>query len=291
MPHKDPARAKEWQKAYDARRIKQQSLKGQLWQKQHREETREGVYRRREENGREARFMVIDSFKPLEIQCDDPVCIASDWHLPFHDYEFITKMLDDCHARDIRTLIVPGDFWDCDHFMKFTKMGWSETFKEEIKNVADWLELLKTHFDNIYFTRGNHEKRWIDANRGLVGMEELFALTKVNDGYTVTLDDHLYLEHQGQKWLCCHPGNFRVTNLSVVKDLAAKYQCNIFGGHGHQWAQGYDRSGNFKVVDGGGMFDPLAIEYLRNTTAYPTPKGGYYTLIDGQLTGTHNLRR
>jgi len=69
----------------------------------------------------------------------------------------------------------------------------------------------------------------------------------------------------------------------VVRDLAAKYQCNVIGGHGHQFSQGWDRSGQFRIADGGGLFDKRAFEYLRVTSCHPETRNGFYLVQDNNL--------
>ena len=153
------------------------------------------------------------------------------------------------------------------------------------------MKRILSHFERIFICRGNHEKRWIDLNAGMMGMPQLFALIKPHnisdDNYErrvlVTSDDHINLMHKGQLWLCCHPRNFRITPLSVVRDLAANHLCNVAGFHGHAFNQGRDRSGKFRVVDGGGLFDRKALAYTRSTSCHPMTRSGFYILKDGNL--------
>jgi hypothetical protein len=227
----------------------------------------------RERYGREAAH-IDEVFQPLMFESAN-CAVCPDWHIPFHDIDFFEHMLRICNEYDVRDLAIPGDFWDCDNYSRFVHLSWGETFRQEIENVRDVLEILTSSFDNIYFCRGNHEKRWIDGNLGMMGMKELFYVTGIVGGYKLTLDDHLVLKNQGGSWLLCHPRNFRQANLSVARDLAAKYQMNVFCAHGHQWADGKDRSGKLRLIDGGGMFDPAKLEYLRNTSTFPAVQGGF----------------
>ena len=269
--------SKNWQKSYDAKRMRKQSARGHLWSNNHPGYDAERMRKTRQTFGRSPRFMIDAAFNPLIVK-SKRVIVAGDWHIPFQDSVFCNKMIKFAEQEDIRDIIIPGDFWDCDNYSRFVKLCWDNTFAQEKENVAEWLGILREHFDNIAFCRGNHEKRWIDMNAGRMGMEELFATTQITDGYEVTLDDHIILNSKGHKWLVSHPRNFRQANLSVGRDLAAKYHCNVFVAHGHQWAQGTDRSGRYVVLDGGGMFDAGALEYLRNTTCYPAVQGGFYVL-------------
>lgn len=149
------------------------------------------------------------------------------------------------------------------------------------------LQMLVREFCNIYICRGNHEKRWMDIKGGFT-LRQLYCLTGIppedvegNVQYHLTPDDHMHLNQAGETWLLAHPRNYRQVPLSVVRDLAAVHQMNVFGAHGHQCAQGVDRSGRYHCLDGGGMFDKRALDYLRETTTHPETKAGFYLLQDG----------
>jgi hypothetical protein len=277
------------QKQYDAQRIRQQSAKGNLYHKHHPEYNRDRMRLHRQKLQDEGLGNFVDLIEkarnPLSVTIDEPFLVAGDWHIPFTDGDLFTLLLDVADSYEIKKLVVPGDFWDCDNYSKHPVVTHKTTFQSEIENVAMILGILTDTFEEIYFCRGNHEKRWMDLNGGNMTIMDLFATTKINDGYQVTQDDHLYVTHQGEKWLMCHPRNFRIANLSVAKDLAAKHGCSVFAAHGHQWAQGYDRSGKHRLLDGGGMFDKLALEYLRDTSCYPEVKSGFYYFIDGEIYG------
>lgn len=229
---------------------------------------------------------------PINVTCNNPVMITSDFHLPFIDFDLFKNMITNAKQYSVDTLFISGDMWDCDNYTRFVRMTPTvNAFQEEIDSIKFHLKILMQEFKHIYICRGNHEKRWIDMNAGRMGMKELFALARPSnysedywdDHVHITMDDHMYLQHNDQKWLLCHPKNFRIINLSVVKDLAAKYRCNVIGAHGHQMCQGWDRGGHYRIVDGGGLFDKHALEYLRETNCYPETRSGYYMLCDGKL--------
>jgi hypothetical protein len=244
--------------------------------------------KQRQKFGREPRYLIDKSFAPLCIR-SDTIAIAADWHIPFYDRNFAAEFIITCEDQGIRELIIPGDLWDCDNYSKFVHLGWRDCFRAEIDEVRSVMVELIEHFDKIYLCRGNHEKRWIDGNFGMMGMRELFALLELPPrSYTVTLDDHMYLESNGKEWLIAHPRSFRQTPCSVARVLANKYLTNVCTAHGHQWEQGISTGGHFDVMDAGGMFDPYALEYLRQTNTYPAVQGGFYLIIDGKAEGYRN---
>lgn len=279
------ARTPEQQKAYDARYAEKKSAKGNLWQKHHPEACRERMRKLRMEKGRNDGIyaqMIEEQRNPIEIH-SDAILLTGDWHVPFEDWNLIYLLDDVRKDYGIHDIAIVGDFWDCDNYTKFPKLTFVECFKDEQERIAFVLKWLKRRFNRIYFSRGNHEKRWIDMNHGMMGMKELFATTEVLNGYEVTLDDHMFLYQNDEKWLLAHPRNYRITPLSVVRDLATKHNCHTVGYHGHQFSQGWDRSGKFKVADGGGLFDRAALDYLRETTCHPMTRNGFYLLQENEL--------
>lgn len=285
MSKLSPEQKKAAQKAYDAGRIKQQSAKGNLWQKNHPEECAARMRRNRAVSALDGEYAADITHQRTPIDIDSDCCIvASDVHVPFHDLALLDLMFRVADEQGIKTLCVPGDFWDCDNFSMWTRTTVTQSFAQEKDNVRAVLLELKEHFDKIYFSRGNHEMRWINLNKGMMGMEDLFGLTRIHSGYKVTMDDHMHVFQEGQAWRLCHPRNYSQIPLSVARELAIKHQCNIAAGHSHVMAQGRDKSGTFTVADTGGLYHRESLDYLRDTTRHPMTNSGFYVLEHNKLT-------
>lgn len=283
--------SKESVKARNARpnRAAVRSNQGILWKKNH-----PGIHRSKYKPGIYT-LMLDEARNPLIIESDN-VAITSDWHLPFYDNGLVNRLFDAAAEHGTTDLIIAGDFWDCDNYSKFTSMAESgmnisQTFTGETEEVKKMLGRILKIFTNVYICRGNHEKRWIDLNAGKIGMKQLFALARPSfmseDAWDkrvrITTDDHINLIQNSQLWLCCHPRNFRITPLSVGRDLSAKHLCNVIVAHGHAFNHGRDRSGQFRVADGGGLFERSALDYTRETTCHPMTRSGFFILKGGEL--------
>ena len=232
-----------------------------------------------EENASRIR-KIDDEYLPLRIN-DSNVLVAADFHGPFWDRKLESCLYKVGDEYGVKNLLVPGDFFDCDNYTSYLKLTYLESFQMELKHMKILIDRLGSHFKKIYFCRGNHEKRWLQMNKGLVNIENLFAMLRTNAHYEVTLDDHMILSSGKEMWRISHPVNFSPNPLSVASRLADKHRMNIFSAHGHQFAQGYDKSGEYQIVDGGGLFDVQQIEYLRNTSCYPSVHSGFYLIQDG----------
>lgn len=278
-------------------RMRQRSAQGNQWQILNPERARENAKKSREGRGtRQGVFaeMIEKARTPIVVRSDN-VALTSDWHIPFHDDDLVEKLFADAEEHGTKDIVIAGDFWDCDNVSKFNSITEADistkmTFKGEQEEVKKMLKRVLNVFDQVYICRGNHEKRWCDLNAGAVGLKQLFemALPGIEDGkyadrVHITSDDHLHIVQAGQEWLACHPRNFRITPLSVARDLAAKHHCNVFMAHGHGFNQGRDRSGKYICLDGGGLFDRESLEYTRETTCHPATRSGYYILEEGKL--------
>jgi len=224
-------------------------------------------------------------FSPVYLKTKEPLMVASDFHIPYDDKYLEEKMYAVAKEYGIKTLLVVGDYWDCEGYKneeKYVTMTWFEAFQDEKAAVAANLTRLLEEFKTVYFCRGNHELRWMKYNRGMVGIDELFAITKVTGNYHVSLDDYMSVEQNGEKWLLIHPDNYSPKQLEIPFSISDKVQCNVLGAHGHHLADGYSRTGEFQVVDNGGLFDADQIEYLRRTTKFPSVMSGFNALMDGR---------
>lgn len=235
--------------------------------------------------------LIDEQRQPITVYSDN-IIVSCDWHIPFVDNEMVALLLEIADEYEVNDLAIIGDFFDCDNLSKFTKLTNLYSFDEECDLVGQYLRMLVDRFPGVYICRGNHEKRWIDILGGCTSIDSLFALSKVTNGYRLTLDDNINLKQNDDTWLLCHPKNYRMTPLSVVRDLAAIHGCNVLGAHGHQLAQGKDRSGRYHCLDGGGLFDKYALDYLRETTTHPETIPGFYLIQDGTaipftLKGSH----
>jgi hypothetical protein len=294
------------------------TARARLWEQNHPQACRERSQRMRDEKrGKGVYAQMLDAaFNPIDITVDK-ILLGSDCHFPFYDSELLDDAIDICKSQGIRKAAFAGDMWDCDSFSKFLNMTppingkviitlkdgnelvvnktipMNILFEEEAEEVKKGMKILLNAFDELHICRGNHEKRWMDICGAKMGIKELFrhaipsnmSEDKFFEKVHITGDDHMYFTSHEQRWLHCHPRNFRGLNLSVVRDLAMIHHCNVNGGHGHQFARGRDKSGRYEIVDGGGFFDKESLAYLRETSCHATVCSGFYILNDGYLEG------
>jgi hypothetical protein len=267
-----------------------------VWNGNNRDKCNEYQRRYVEKKNQSFAAELLEQRKPIDC-FEDAIMLTSDYHVPFMHWGLFEKLMDEAEFAGVEAIAIGGDLWDCDNYSRFVKLNPMLAFKDEVDEVRKLLSLLLSRFQRVYICRGNHEKRWIDMNAGKMDMFELMKLAipedlsakQFGERVKVTMNDHMHVVSGGEKWRILHPRNFRTLNLSVAKDLAAKFQTHQFVAHGHQFAQGYDRSGRLHLLDGGGLFDKRALEYLQETSCYSEPLNGFYLLDDGKITAFEGM--
>jgi predicted phosphodiesterase len=237
------------------------------------------------------------SLKPITIKTDDfldsplrhygPCAVTADWHIPLVDYQFASKFLAEADERNVKTLIIAGDFFNMDSLSSFDYKQSSANLETEISQANEIMVQLCHQFDKIYFLWGNHDARlWKALNYQLTFsqcMKLAFAdiseelLSKIH----FTNLDHMWVNDQ---IYICHPKNYTQVPLATARKLAGKVHAHVITAHSHHAAMGYDVSGRYICVEAGGLFDTSKTEYLQRTTTFPNWRQGFsFIEEDGRI--------
>lgn len=225
---------------------------------------------------------------PIRIT-DDRVAVTADWHIPLLDIPYANSFISRCKEREIRTLVIGGDFFNFDSLSQYHPKQHGDSLARELKAGWQVMEALGETFDNIYYIWGNHDARlhktlgytlqFKEAMRVVFGSLGDDLLSKI----TFSNLDHLWIEQStGSKWYICHPANYTRVALSTARVLAAKYSANIITAHAHHCALGFAADGTKIVCEVGGLFDVSKTAYLQRTTTFPTWTQGYVILEAGK---------
>lgn len=119
-----------------------------------------------------------DDFPPYQIDSKiDRLLIMADMHIPYHDIEAITLVLNEGKKMGCNGILLDGDILDCVQLSRFVHDPRERKFKEEVKMGIKFLAILRKEFNcPIYYKLGNHEERYqkymfIKAAE-LIGIEE-----------------------------------------------------------------------------------------------------------------------
>lgn len=230
----------------------------------------------------------------LDLQLDVPMildpaesyAITADWHIPLYDPNYANEFILDARERNIRKLIVAGDFFNFDALSAYEPKQDGAGLQNELDEAEMVMRTLLESFDDIYYLWGNHDARlhralgftiqFREAMKLVFGSLGVEALKKLH----FTNLDHLWI---GSQWYICHPGNYTRVPLSTARTLATKYNASVITAHSHHCAVGYGIDGHKVVAEIGGLFDRHRTAYLQRSTTFPTWAQGYAFLENNVL--------
>ncbi len=136
-----------------------------------------------------------DKFPNYIIKGHSKGLIIGDVHLPYHDEEAITAMLDYAKKEKPDFVFINGDLLDFHSVSYFMKDPRKKRFSEELDMMKEFIEILKKALNcKIYFKFGNHEERYnhflFTKAHELAGVEEFnlenIIKTRVPDVQIIT---------------------------------------------------------------------------------------------------------
>lgn len=223
------------------------------------------------------------------------VVILADLQIPYHDSDFINRILGLAEAWKVRQCILAGDAVDLASFSPYGKDA--EIFAEkEFAESEAVIDAIAEHFDKCLWLFGNHEDRLKRMlNKELAASRFLRLFTKRAN---VEITEYYYCFVEPD-WIVAHPKNASVISSRVPQWLTEKYCANVAAGHGHLWGMATDRSGRRLAVDTGICADPERLAYTTvrlNTRPAMVQgamilRGGFPWLLSPKWTDWEGLRR
>lgn len=211
-----------------------------------------------------------ERFKPIEVTGD--VIATCDWHIPLHDPVMVNHVIDIAEKKDIRKLIIGGDFLHMETFSHYPPYQPEAAFEIERREGNAVLNTLLRHFDEVVLFWGNHEHRISRALDFKISFEQLikWMLDGVDDLDRVKISelDYALIHHGGRTVRFSHQTNFSKVPLSVPRQMAMKYDCSSLTAHSHHLAFGFAINGYDWIMEGGGLFDPKRTQYIQRTNLH-----------------------
>ena len=202
----------------------------------------------------------------------EPCLVIFDSQVPFHDADFINRLLDLAVDWGIRQGISGGDLLNMTSFSKFYEKPLDKIWEKERNDASGVLQALGDAIPNWFLVKGNHEDFLLKKLEEQIDHEAVLALvdnrTGFLKGYKAT--DYYFCEVRfgGSVWRITHPRNISVIHGRIPQRLCERFHCNIASGHGHLAGMTPDYSGKYLACDVGVTCDPLRLDYatLRDST-------------------------
>jgi predicted phosphodiesterase len=215
---------------------------------------------------------------------EERILIASDVHIPYHDDYALAELLAAAEQYRVEAIVWLGDLMDMPNFSSWGNEDLNTLFETELEQVEALLTLASEYVPVQYWSRGNHEKRWLKWNKFQLGMRRLAYEAGVKglmeQGKLFTSDNPTMT--YGNDWWLTHPAQYGKTPLVVPGNLADKFGVNIASAHAHHWAQGVSPRRGFVVLETGGLFEPDRVQYIQeNVTDHRFWTKGFVMLDHG----------
>ena len=219
---------------------------------------------------------------PAALELSGDFIVVGDVHVPYTDYDFAQLVGRVADKTGIRRLIIGGDFFDMDGWSKFQHAVLPATWVQERTAarilIEDWLEV----FDEIYTLEGNHDRRMVKWTAGQLDESDVWGMVNTSTKLHHSKHSWCTINSAGVYWRITHPANYGRGQLTVLSDIANKYQVNCIGFHEHHAAVGWDVYKRYVVINGGMLVDPRKLAYVQlEDNRMPNMAPGFVVLRGG----------
>ena len=202
----------------------------------------------------------------------EPCLAIFDSQIPFHDADFLNRLLELAVDWGIRQGLSGGDLLNMTSFSRFYENPEDKVWKKERNEALRVLTAMVDAIPDWLLVKGNHEDFLLKKLEEQIDHEDVLSLidkrTGALKGFAAT--DYYYCEVRfgGSVWRITHPRNISVIHGRIPQRLCERYHCNVASGHGHLAGMTPDYSGEYMACDVGVTCDPLRLDYvsLRDST-------------------------
>jgi hypothetical protein len=158
------------------------------------------------------------------------------------------------------------------------------TSTEEL--FLEWVNV----FDEIKALMGNHDRRLIKYTAAAFDETDILSIIQKDKKRWRNKEEKIQLSARGWceiiapsgLWRVTHPKNYSINQLVVADQIAQKFRCNVITAHEHHTAQGWDRFGNYVIINIGTLADQNKFAYVAmDDNKGAGMKHSFATLING----------
>lgn len=212
-----------------------------------------------------------EKFNKPEIIREPCLCIF-DSQIPFHDADFLNRLLELAVDWGIRQGISGGDFFNMTAFSRFFENPSDKVWSKERNEAYQTCCAMHDAIRKWLMVKGNHDDFLLKKLEEQMDHEDILSLVDRRSGALsgFKATDYYYCEVRfgGSVWRISHPRNVSVIHGRIPQRLCERYHCNVASGHGHLAGMSPDYSGKYLACDVGVTCDPMRLDYvsLRDST-------------------------
>jgi hypothetical protein len=218
------------------------------------------------------------------------IIVASDVHFPKHDGRLLDRMVETAVDENVEQIIWAGDLMDMEEYSKWGVDDHTSSFRRNLNGIGILLKAVADLGLRQIWSLGNHEQRIFRTNpqMNMYTLAQMTGVQELLDGGTLEISDHPTILASVGNWMITHPAQYGSFPLVVADKLAGVHQKNIIAAHEHHFAQGIDATGNFVIINSGGLFEPKYHKYIQHQpTAHRSWVKGFVVLHNGYARLVH----
>jgi hypothetical protein len=220
---------------------------------------------------------------------DANAMLLFDLHIPHHNVRLLEQALTvkQRFFPHIPRLIIGGDLFDGASISRFPKDEQEAGIAEELALGGEILRELARHFDTVYLTNGNHDRRFTRLAGGLTlqNIIDMALGARRPDGEPIVTNlDYLQLDAPGtnRRWCIGHPSGYSGDGGKTPAAIALRRQVNVATGHNHHIGIQQSACGNFLGWDVGHCLSPERINYkVQSLSKFNEWSAGFGFIEDG----------
>lgn len=219
--------------------------------------------------------------------------ILGDLHCPYHHETMLRRAFWVSRKAKIRTAVIIGDLFNLESISRHGFNGPFTSIDDEIASVKRVLRSFMQHFDEIYITLGNHDRRFSNRLDNPLGfqfvIDGVLGEERGRSKFITTDRDYIYLDHpaeeEARSWIVGHPSSHSSQGGKTPSDIALIEHRSVITGHNHVVGVSQSRDGRYLGVDTGHMTVEDAHHYKeKSLTKYAKWNAGFVVLEDGYAT-------
>jgi predicted phosphodiesterase len=223
---------------------------------------------------------------PLNVSLDKWL-YASDLHCPYHNREWIKRLILVANRHSVDTLVIGGDVFDLGVISRYPKVERQSSLNETLRIGGDLLVALGRYFQHIYLLPGNHDNRMAIRLDTPLDFEALIHASIRGrialDRFTITNYDYMTVDN----WIVGHPRFYSSIPARGMAQVAQLQQSNVIGAHNHLVGMMQSADGKYWAIDPGHMSDASLTPYMMQSaklSRFSAWRNGFVMIEDGRPT-------
>lgn len=214
--------------------------------------------------------------------------LLGDLHAPLHNPLMLRRAIYVMVTRypRIKRVVIGGDTFNFSRLSRHPNVDPDEALNEALASGAEVLRALLAHFDQAWFTLGNHDENLSKKLDSPLDFKRVLGAAFTNTWPTCDIEvtnlDYLHLDEPdpARCWTVGHPSHYSGAGGTTPAAIAEILGRNVVTFHNHVTGEQRSKSGRWVGIDAGHMTDPDKHHYARRRLTRFARWGAGFVVLD-----------